>query len=181
FHLLVNVESDLVDERGAAGLWDRGWTAGAEVSVVKRAGGYDLELALPWQQLGVTPGDATRLGLDLAVNDTDAAGQLTPADWAGLTRFAQPDKWGSVVLGGVGCDALPVATVEEPPPPSTPAEPEAAAPVPAAPDNRYTSTPVGCTSGAGEAMPAAMLGFFSLVAAVSARRRATGVVRAPGR
>jgi hypothetical protein len=102
YHVLVNVNGDLTDERGtAAGGWDRSWTSGAATRVVRTAAGYDVEIALPWASLGVTPCLGTRIGVDVAVNDVDVAGgRPRSVDWARLDRFAQPARWGTVTLGG---------------------------------------------------------------------------------
>jgi len=101
FHLLVNANGDLTDERGTpGGAWDRSWTSNATWRRVRTAAGYDVEVALPWSSLGIAPCAGTRLGIDVAVNDVDAAGGAPkPADWARLTRFAEPARWGVVILG----------------------------------------------------------------------------------
>ena len=100
YHLLVNASGDLADERGAGGSWDRSWTSNASYRVVRTAAGYDVALALPWASIGVVPCPGTQIGIDLAVNDVDAAGQLPKAaDWARINPFAQPARWGTVTLG----------------------------------------------------------------------------------
>ncbi|HET9597315.1 MAG TPA: sugar-binding protein [Anaeromyxobacteraceae bacterium] len=102
FHVLVNVNGDVTDERGtAAGGWDRSWSSGAATRALRTAAGYDVEIALPWASLGVTPCLGTRIGVDVAVNDVDVAGaKPRSADWARLDRFAQPGRWGTLTLGG---------------------------------------------------------------------------------
>jgi len=98
-HLLVNVNGDLTDERGAAGSWDRSWTSGATAAVLRTGAGYSVELRVPWSSLGVQPCAGLALGLDVAVNDVAAAGQSPrPFDWARLARFAQPSRWGTLFL-----------------------------------------------------------------------------------
>jgi hypothetical protein len=101
FHLLVNANGDLTDERGTvAGTWDRSWTSNATYRLVRSAAGYDVEVALPWASIGIVPCAGQRLGVDVAVNDLDTAGGTPkPADWARLSRFAQPARWGVVTLG----------------------------------------------------------------------------------
>ena len=101
FHLLINANGDLTDERGtASGTWDRSWTANATYRVVRTAAGYDVEMAVPWSSLGVVPCAGVRIGIDVAVDDVDVAGGTPkPADWARLSRFAQPARWGVVTLG----------------------------------------------------------------------------------
>ena len=101
FHLLINANGDLTDERGTtAGAWDRSWTSNATYRRVRTSAGYDVEVALPWSSLGIAPCAGLRLGIDVASNDVDAAGGTPkPADWARLSRFAQPARWGIVTLG----------------------------------------------------------------------------------
>lgn len=95
YHLLVNFVGDLTDERGNAGTWDRTWTSSATVAVARIAGGYTVEMAIPWVAMGLAaPAAGTSMGLDVANNDTDTAGSVLQFDWAGLTRFAQPSLWG---------------------------------------------------------------------------------------
>jgi hypothetical protein len=99
YHLLVNANGDLTDERGNAGAWDRGWTSGALAAVARSTTGYTVELRVPWSSLGVSPCAGRTVGIDVAVNDVDAAGAAPkPFDWAGLSRFAQPNRWGNVTL-----------------------------------------------------------------------------------
>ncbi|MGC3996712.1 MAG: sugar-binding protein [Anaeromyxobacter sp.] len=110
YHLLLNASGDLTDERGNAGAWDRSWTSGATTQVKRTATGWVAELRVPWASLGVTPCAGITLGLDLAVDDVDVAGGPVKAfDWAALSRFAQPARWGNLVLSAtVAGDVLPV-------------------------------------------------------------------------
>ncbi len=99
FHILVNANGDLTDERGNAGRWDRSWSSGAVAAVTRAASGYTVELKVPWSSLGVAPCAGSAIGIDVAVNDVDRAGAAPqPFDWAGLSRFAQPNRWGTLSL-----------------------------------------------------------------------------------
>jgi hypothetical protein len=99
YHLLVNANGDLTDERGNGGAWDRSWTSGAVPVVTRTATGYAVELKVPWTSLGVSPCAGITLGVDFAVNDVDQAGASPkPFDWAQLSRFAQPSRWGNLSL-----------------------------------------------------------------------------------
>ena len=117
FHLLINANGDLTDERGtASGTWDRSWTSNATYKSVRTAAGYDVEVAVPWSSLGVAPCAGLRLGVDVAVDDVDVAGGTPkPADWARLARFAQPARWGVVTLGKrVAGSLYPIALASGP-------------------------------------------------------------------
>jgi hypothetical protein len=114
FHVLANVNGDVTDERGSASGWDRSWNLSARlVSVARKAsGGYTVEIAIPWADLGVAaPLAGTRIGLDLAHNDVDVPGAAPKqVDWAGLTSFAQPGKWLGGRLEAVpACSAIDVS------------------------------------------------------------------------
>jgi hypothetical protein len=98
YHLLINVDGAATDERGTGTTWDRTWTAKASTSVGRTTGGYTVEVALPWSSVGGTPAAGSTLGLDVANNDSDTAGSVTPFDWAHLTHFAQPNAWGNLKL-----------------------------------------------------------------------------------
>ena len=99
YHLLVNTDNALTDERGTGAGWDRSWTANATTAVLRNGTGYTVEIAVPWATIGGLPSLGAAIGLDVADNDSDTPGQVTPYDWAGLTAFAQPQKWGTLVLG----------------------------------------------------------------------------------
>jgi Carbohydrate family 9 binding domain-like len=99
YHLLINTDNAVTDERGTGTGWDRSWTADATTAVTRTADGYTVEIALPWTAIGGAPTSGATLGLDVANNDSDTAGQVTPYDWAHLTRFAQPQAWGTLTLG----------------------------------------------------------------------------------
>jgi hypothetical protein len=103
YHIGVNIFGDVRDERGSGGPdWDRSWTSGAQHAVTRTPTGYTVELAIPWSAMGIAPGSGTEVGFDVAVNDSDAAGEVKPFDWVGLTRFAQPARWGRLTLAAPG-------------------------------------------------------------------------------
>jgi hypothetical protein len=110
YHVLVNPDGEVTDERGTGGGWDRSWSAHASVAVRRAAQGYDVELAIPWSALEGAPAAGDQLGLDVANNDSDRAGQLTPFDWAALTHFGEPSGWGTMVMATNSCARLPTAS-----------------------------------------------------------------------
>ncbi len=67
--------------------------------------GFQIEVALPWTALGVTPVEGLRMGADIAVDDRDApddgttnGAEYQTYDWAGLERYAVPELWGTFLL-----------------------------------------------------------------------------------
>lgn len=99
YHLLVNTDGALTDETGTGSGWDRTWTANAQTAVTRTTTGYTVEIALPWNSMGPTPTTGDQIGLDIANNDSDTSGQAIPYDWSHLTRFAQPNLWGTMTVG----------------------------------------------------------------------------------
>jgi hypothetical protein len=91
-------------------------TVGAQHAWSAVDGGYTVELAIPWKNLGMTPSAGMTLGFDLAVNDDDNGGtregQLV---WSGIA-----DNYKNTM--GYGELTLSAATVGMPPIP--PAEPQ---------------------------------------------------------
>src|SRR5688572_16178681 len=69
-----------------SGLSSIGSTTGVVHAWAAITGGYSVELAIPWSNLGVTPTPGLMIGLDVGNNDDDNAG----------TRDAQAVWWGTV-------------------------------------------------------------------------------------
>ncbi len=63
-------------------------------------GGYMLEIAVPWSNLGITPVSGKVIGMDFCGADLDQGAGYQYYDWMNLSVFDQPDKWGDVVLAG---------------------------------------------------------------------------------
>ena len=111
FQFLVNLNNIQGDLRGTGSGKDAAWN-GAWRSAVKMQGtpnsngdtdtGYVVEVAIPWSQMGVTPGSGQRVAMDLTADDSDPTGN--PAfdyfDWAGIAPapYAMPSKWKVVLL-----------------------------------------------------------------------------------
>lgn len=77
--------------------------AGNLITVLARpsAGGYTLEAAIPWRDLGITPAPGLVIGLAVNVNDNDhpgtAAQELMKSNAPGR-RFGDPTTWGTLTL-----------------------------------------------------------------------------------
>jgi len=97
FHFVVSSSGQLAD---AVAWTDYSFASGATANATSRAGGYRVELRIPFAQLGVTPAAGMQLGFDVAFNDRDVVGgPLSSKDFAGLTAFNAPSRWGVLVLG----------------------------------------------------------------------------------
>ena len=115
--------------------------------------GYAIEIAIPWEALGVSGAQGMEMGLDIARADRD--GEHSPYrafDWAELNPFAQPEGWGRLRLLAQTeqSETDPVKPVEEEPPagggdPDTDMEPAEDVDPIAAPD-QSNSAQDGCAS-----------------------------------
>lgn len=100
-HVIVTVAAEAFVGRGTGG-GEQDVTAqtGLERAFAPAAGGYVVELSLPWTELGVNPvGAGAHLGLLLANNDLDESAVRQFA-WSPATNFKDPSQWGSLVLLG---------------------------------------------------------------------------------
>lgn len=63
-------------------------------------GGYSVELAIPWSQLGVTPSANMTIGLDIGINDDDnGSTRESQLIWQGTgNNWTNPSAFGDVVL-----------------------------------------------------------------------------------
>ncbi|MEZ4269072.1 MAG: DUF6067 family protein [Myxococcota bacterium] len=121
-HVIVSARGDLLDAQGTGANENRAISMGITRAVVRYGIlddaasdiGYNVEFAIPWTSLGISP-DAGRLfGADFALNDATAT-TVETADWAGLASYAQPSVWGIIQLspfvsGTNGASSLLLAT-----------------------------------------------------------------------
>jgi hypothetical protein len=106
-HVIVTAVGDLLEAAGAGQGEDRSLTLGTTYQATATAGGYHIDMAIPWSGLGVTPSAGMVLGVDLGLHDLDGT-QLSSADWAGATPFAQPILWNGVQLAGASAGDVPM-------------------------------------------------------------------------
>ena len=74
---------------------------GIGVAAVPVEDGYQLEAAIPWQDIGLTPAPGLVVGLALNVNDNDTAGtaiQEVMKSHAATRAFRDPSSWGRLTL-----------------------------------------------------------------------------------
>ena len=78
-----------------------GNTTGVLFAQKNITGGYQMELAIPWGNLGVSPTSGKQLGFDLGVNDDDdGGGRDGQLMWAGTSdNFKNTSAFGTAVLG----------------------------------------------------------------------------------
>ena len=114
--------------------------AGATAAVAAVPGGYVVELRLPLAQIGVSPVNGYRLGLEMQVNDDDDGGNRdTKLAWWATTD----DAWQYPSLFGTGILNDQAVATPQPTATSTPVTPTATA---APPTATATNTPVPPTA-----------------------------------
>ncbi len=73
------------------------------VAQSRRTGaGYDMEIAIPWAELDMTPSSGMTIGLALTVNDIDTIGSREPEmskSNVPYRAWRRPDTWGRLTLG----------------------------------------------------------------------------------
>ena len=59
--------------------------------------GYDVEVAIPWNELGITPHSGLVMGADFVCGDNDCLGRQI-FDWVGAKPFRHPIEFGDLIL-----------------------------------------------------------------------------------
>ena len=103
----INIFGFKKDDRGTPeGISDPQWNGSARYAVNIRGtvnedsdidDGYDMEVALPWTELGVCPCDGLVMGADFVCGDNDSIGRQL-FDWAGAVPFRHPVQFKNFVL-----------------------------------------------------------------------------------
>jgi hypothetical protein len=85
-----------------SGLFIKVGVAGVQHAWTAINGGYSIEIAVPWSQLGITPIHGTTLGFDVGYNDDDNGGvREGQAVWNGtVNNYQNTSGFGSLVLNG---------------------------------------------------------------------------------
>jgi|GEM_PF-3222806 len=89
-----------------------GATGGVALGQANRAGGYIMEISIPWSTIGGVPVAGTRMGFDVGVNDDDDGGTRdNQLSWNDATF----GEWNNTLLFGTiqfsSCDPLPVKLI----------------------------------------------------------------------
>jgi hypothetical protein len=108
-------DSTLVEQHGKTTGVLHGW---APIS-----GGYSIELAIPWSNLGITPTEGMTLGFSVGYNDDDnGAGRDGQAVWIGTANnYLDTSAFGSIILGAASSPIpTPTPTSTSTPPLPTP-------------------------------------------------------------
>ena len=74
---------------------------GVQIAALPSRNGYTLEAAIPWRDIGVSPGSGLRMGIALNVNDNDTPGtavQEVMKSHVATRSFSDPTSWGMIIL-----------------------------------------------------------------------------------
>ncbi len=116
YHVIVNLRATVTTLRGKdLDFQNTGWDADIPYAVVYRGtlndnsdvdSGYAVEMAIPWEAIGVKAKSGLVLGADFCVGDVDTVGVTKHDDprygfdWVASPFFNQPHNWGHIVLEG---------------------------------------------------------------------------------
>ena len=103
----VNILGQVKDDRGTPeGRSDATWNSEALFAVSfdgtlndssDTDRGFCVELAVPWQEIGKSPAEGVRLGINFASGDAEGPDEHL-WDWCGASPFRQPTVYGTLVL-----------------------------------------------------------------------------------
>jgi Ca2+-binding RTX toxin-like protein len=94
-----------------------GRTEGVRQAVQIRDRGYGMEVAIPWSNLGIEPGENLTIGFDLSQDDDDGDGRRDPLVWHGTDVNAPaPNQFGNLLLSSAIADPVvpPTDPVDDP-------------------------------------------------------------------
>jgi len=103
----INLLGQKKDDRGTdTCLSDSGWDGNARYTVTLKGTlnnstdidqGYSIEIAFPWEELGVKPKIKRIIGVNFANGDNDGNGRQL-FDWSGAWPLRTPSQFGSLIL-----------------------------------------------------------------------------------
>ena len=101
-------DNQIIQGYNKAAVFTKASLAGLQHAWAPVAGGYSVELAIPWAQLGITaPAAGTTIGFDLGYDDDDNGGPRDgQAVWYGTgNNYASTAAFGSLVLSSTALNA----------------------------------------------------------------------------
>jgi uncharacterized protein YjdB len=102
-------DNQLIQPYNNSGLLEKVSISGVAHAWAPISGGYSVEMAIPWSQLGLTPSVGLNIGFDIANDDDDAGGGRTAQSvWFGTVNdYQNTSGFGTLVLGsGTGGSAV---------------------------------------------------------------------------
>ncbi|WP_445474218.1 sugar-binding protein [Methanococcoides methylutens] len=105
YHFIINLNGAVVDDVGTGSGKDYSYTSnilksvklqGSKNDAIDTDTGYVIEVAIPWSDIGGKPSED--IGLFLAINDLDTAGDVS-FNWCNLkSSYAVPEDWGDAII-----------------------------------------------------------------------------------
>jgi len=94
-------DNQLIQAYNSTALFSKVSISGVQHAWAPISGGYSVEMAIPWSQLGLTPVAGLSIGFDIANDDDDAGGGRTAqAVWYGtINDYQSTAGFGTLVLG----------------------------------------------------------------------------------
>lgn len=105
-------DNQLIQPYNNSGLFEKVAISGVQHAWAPISGGYSVEIAIPWSQLGLTPAVGLNIGFDIANDDDDTGGGRTAqAVWFGtINDYQSTAGFGTLILGsGTGGAAVNAA------------------------------------------------------------------------
>jgi uncharacterized protein YjdB len=102
-------DNQLIQPYNNSGLFEKVSISGVQHAWAPISGGYSVEMAIPWSQLGLTPAVGLNIGFDIANDDDDTGGGRTAQSvWFGtINDYQNTAGFGTLVLGsGTGGSAV---------------------------------------------------------------------------
>jgi hypothetical protein len=102
-------DNQLIQPYNNSGLFQKLSITGVQHAWAAISGGYTVEMAIPWSQLGLTPAVGLNIGFDIGNDDDDTGGGRTAqAVWNGtINNYQSTSGFGTLVLAsGTGRSAV---------------------------------------------------------------------------
>jgi hypothetical protein len=103
----INLLGAKKDDRGTAQCYsDFHWDGDAVYAIAlfgtlndssDRDAGYQVEVAVPWSELGLSPADGVTIGVNFAIGDSNNQGRQL-FDWVQAPNFRSPHLFGDLIL-----------------------------------------------------------------------------------
>lgn len=100
YHIYIQYDGKIQIQGGAVGTWANTEIEGLQHAVYMTGNGFSVEVAIPFNSLGITPGDGTCLGLSMSNNDNDSHTGSARKEilWNPGHQAASPATWGTLCL-----------------------------------------------------------------------------------
>lgn len=101
YHIYIQHDGKILVQGGSAGTWgNTSELDSMQYKMLLTDTGYNLEAAIPFAALGITPADGTTIGLSMTNNDNDNYTGLARKEivWNKGHNAGKPETWGTLVL-----------------------------------------------------------------------------------